>query len=860
VEKYFIHTVAKGGENLNDLAARYGCTLAELWELNQSIRWNPFLCDNWGIRIPTDPLPPPLPALPPPSFTKSDCLTLSPVPSCQQELVDVVHITGEPHFYVLTQKESKALKQEIAIVGNVMDDYRTMMEGAKAAIDCQKVQRPMAQCTCTGCLQQAWAIKAQEVGVLTCAEASATVKKRVMTQQDLAGQRRELNIAWLWYHEYEPPFFSHNRKQNNWAELRAQKKEHILEQLDAMDVPPLTPSSKATAPPSIQNSTEAHTNNPAAASKSGPKDSSTNANTSAPGIKYGTGSSSKTEAGVQTRSGITVVEVILFSDPSRRHYIPVRYLQANVWAQKVSTKVMAGKPFDRQLAGDLLKDIKSQLSASRKVGPLGALEFKLSQWTSQDDNLLNALHQELAWTHNEDGAIPYAVSAEAHALRFAASASAGINSWNPKEGNVDIGVKGTAAYSLAEACVSLESFFPDQGGYVASMDYRNAKGDIVQHPIGVFRLEGKLELSCFVGAQAQVDNSVRVQYRPAEVTSGASALLGTPTLDVGRGASIGVKAGAFVGAQVGGVLSGSLKWIEPQRSASGKMELKKFNEGVAAQTFATIKTEGNGALGAGISGEFGISIGKKRLMINCSGSMVLGPGVGGGFSTEVDLEQIGKLTMLLCNTLAEVDYRLLLGVTEDAFDYICQGLFRTALLVVDDTAEVFERNAMRMYEWWNERVATWEEAGKLTKYLLDHNVDKVMMVCGQAVPLSMLPPQTLGPMIHLLIEGSCWAGSHRYELALVVLLSEITTWRQFIEVLEHASVTAEKVEVMGSLERINALLNEEQQISFNKFIDGLTTGRTEQSKRLVAWRVYERGQKDAILAAASKNKLFSGLV
>ena len=149
---------------------------------------------------------------------------------------------------------------------------------------------------------------------------------------------------------------------------------------------------------------------------------------------------------------------------------------------------MAGKPFNKQLAADLIKDIKNAVSGGRKAGPLGNLELKISTWTSKKDNLLNTLHQEVSWTSNQSDAAPYAIDGEAHALRFAASASAGVNNWNPAEGNIDVGVKGSAAFSLAEASVSMNSFFPNQGGYVATMAYRNALKKEVLHPMGVFRM------------------------------------------------------------------------------------------------------------------------------------------------------------------------------------------------------------------------------------------------------------------------------------------------------------------------------------------------------------------------------------
>ncbi|MGY2288958.1 hypothetical protein ACW9H6_03805 [Pseudomonas sp. SDO528_S397] len=86
---------------------------------------------------------------------------------------------------------------------------------------------------------------------------------------------------------------------------------------------------------------------------------------------------------------------------------------------------MAGKPFNKRLAADLIKDIRQAIGTGRKTSVLGSLELKINSWTSQEDNLLNALHREASWTIGERDTVPYAVSAEAHTWRFAASASTG---------------------------------------------------------------------------------------------------------------------------------------------------------------------------------------------------------------------------------------------------------------------------------------------------------------------------------------------------------------------------------------------------------------------------------------------------
>uniref|UniRef100_UPI003905E19F LysM domain-containing protein n=1 Tax=Pseudomonas defluvii TaxID=1876757 RepID=UPI003905E19F len=509
------------------------------------------------------------------------------------------------------------------------------------------------------------------------------------------------------------------------------------------------------------------------------------------------------------------------------------------------------------LAGELIKDIQSAISTSRKSGPLGSLEAKLASWSSDKDNLLNTLHQEVSWTSNANDAARYAVSADAQALRFAASASAGINSWNPAQGLIDVGVKGMAEFSLADAAVSFNSYFPSQGGYLASITYRNGEGKTVRHPLGVFRLSGRLELSCFVGTQLQGEAATKTQYKPREQPAGATALLGTPTMDVGKSGYIGVKATAFAGAQTGGALTGSFQWIEPDLQGAGKIEPGQANASSSWVDLAQIKAEGNVALGAGLSGEFGIEIAKNRLAIRCSGSLVLGPGAGGGFATVVDLELVGKLALLFCKALAAVDYRYLLGVTGDAFSYLASGLFKIASTRAQSAVDLFWTGREEMLAWWENRTATKTEAYALAEHLRKNHA---VLVNGQKIPLGLLPPETIGPMVHLLTESYVESVEETQEVALVLLLSMVHSWRQFIEVLEHCDPQAREVNAMESLARINALLDWRQQDEFNNFIDALTVNLSAQeSERKIAWTPKPARYKTEVLAAAQRSGRFTGL-
>ena len=750
----------KNGDTLGAIALKHGTTVADLQALNPSISDPNYIKPGWQLKLPGAPatveLPPPMHA------HNTSSITVQGQPQCDEELVDVAHITGERDFFVLTEKQSKALKLEIDRVQTLMDALHQNLAEALPITQCKLPQDPNASCTCTRCVKDAWALKAQGAGLLMRQDRPRQASPAPLTtDKDFQGQLATLQQARDWYQRYSPSLVGATRLENNWQALQAKKVKQLVEEIAQLR------------------------GQLAAQIQAEPEDSSSNANGAVPDLKYGRGRVVESERGKKTTTGVSVVEIILFSDPSRRHFISIPYRETTTWNVRVSTQVMAGKPFSKQLAKDLITDIKEAVDSGRKAGPLGNLEFKLSSWSSAEDNLLNALHKEVSWTSDQSDASRYGVTAEAHALRFAASASAGVNSWDPKEGNIDVGVKGSAAFSLAEGSASLVRYFPSQGGYVASMSYRNALGQEVLHPMGVFRMSGKLELSCFVGANVQGESGVKVQYKPTETSAGATALLGTPTMEVGTGGNIGVKADAFAGAQAGGALTGALEWVEPEKQGTGGVVVGQANSNGSWVALAEVKAEGNAAVGIGASGEFGLSIDKNRLAINCKGTVVLGPGAGGGFATTADLEQVGRLALLLCDALAYMDYRHLLGVTDDAFKYITSGLFQIASSPGQVVRKAFDDNAFSMKFWWDRRVASKAEARHLSEYVVKNKEKLLMDVRGVALPFSRLPPETIGPMIYILTEGFAESFNERQEEALVILLSGIGRWRQFIEVLEH---------------------------------------------------------------------------
>ena len=115
-------------------------------------------------------------------------------------------------------------------------------------------------------------------------------------------------------------------------------------------------------------------------------------------------------------------------------------------------------------------------------------------------------------------------------------------------------------------------------------------------------------------------------------------------------------------------------------------------------------------------------------------------------------------------------------------------------------------------------------------------------------------------MVHLLTESYVESFEDTQEKALVMLLSALRSWRQFIEVLEHCDPQARKVNAMESLARINALLDWRQQDEFNNFIDALAVNLgAQKDEKTVAWTPGPHSYKMEVLLAAQRSGRFTGL-
>jgi len=723
-------------------------------------------------------------------------------------------------LFVLTEAQAKELKTEVDLVQKLMDEFHGIVSAATAAPCKKTAAHPEAACSCTACKKADWAKKAGEVGLLMPIDRpKAVTPEPVETEGDIQGKIGELQQARDFFLNYDSFVAArsgqvHNVIEGNWRKLCEKKVAQLNAEIAA-----------------LQGQLKAQ----------GPQNGETFAGGGKPDANSPYTSKRTSKAGAGRQTSHYIQEVVILSRPDRRYYVRAQFWTRveRIWAHKATARILREKPFSPAMVKDLFDDIKKAIGQSAKAGPLGKVEAKLWTIKTKEDHPLNALRCELYKfeTKQADGD-RYALSAEAQALRFAASASAGIKSFNPAKGEIDVGVKCEAAFALAEGKVTTTTYFPNRAGSTLQISYRNAAGKPVRHSFGSFRLNGSLELSCFAGAKGGLEAGVKTGKGAAEGPSGALALLGMPSIDANKsGGRLGLKAEGFAGAEAGGALSGAVEWLPPADYGKGSGNsgaLTSGNTGWSA--LAQVKAEGNLALGIGFEGDFGIGLEEGKFTIDCRANLVFGPGAGGGFGTVVDLEKVWDLAMLVCATLSQVEYRFLLSVEPDAFLTFSRMLYKAALEPSQTIEQVIGSGARSLALWWAGREAGIAEAEKLTSAILANGQ---VIVGGRLVNIEMLPPQTIGPMLWTLTES--YVGhthSPAQEAAIVQLLSRIRRWRHMLETLDHMSKSGTKVRATDSLDRINSFLVGKQQDDFNRFLDGLAlNGQPTPPATAYAWDV-----------------------
>lgn len=717
--------------------------------------------------------------------------------SCQEKVFDLVHLTGEGDtFYVLTPEALNELNTEIDAVESLMTEYRNIVSGsADSTSQTLQGHDQIAEA------KKVWLETARDNGLMCTSEALNTTPPETTAKtsaEDKAGLITQLKKEREAVERFSPALLDSNNWEDNCGKLRAARLKIIDQELTLL---------KGT--------------DPAAAKTAG--DTKTNAQFMSKSYRLNESKAQyQQKTSIQTtKTGFLIQEVTLLSKPDKFYYVRRAFVADVVEKRWAAGRLKLSVNVKKQLATDskisakekaraLIDDIKKGIRDDWDKSALETLEVKLWEWKAPDDCLFNAWHSELLKYDSSAGKNPgdtvMAVTAEAHALRFAAAASASVSGFNPKKLQMNMGAKFETAVSLVEGSVGANLYLPNDGGYNCIISYNNASGEEVLHEFGAFRLKGAITLSCFIGARVSAAGELELDasgLKKKEVSSGASALM-SPSVHVESTPQQGVtlKGEAFAGVDAGGSVTGELEWESPR-------ERKKWKQ------LVEVKTEGAVSFGIGASGSFHIRLARGKFELHVQAQLVFGPGAGGGFGTTVDALNLVELFGVVLDVLAEVDYRYINIISEDAFKYMAIGLFRISLGAGVEVFEELKDGVEEFNRWMVKRRADKNEALTLARQI---NFGL------KTIDLARLPPQTSGPILYTLSKN--WAVIPNpmiepQESAIVKVLKPISSWRQFIEILEHMSKDGQKVDSFSSLEKLNSILDWGQQDQFNEWINKL---------------------------------------
>lgn len=190
-----------------------------------------------------------------------------------------------------------------------------------------------------------------------------------------------------------------------------------------------------------------------------------------------------------------------------------------------------------------------------------------------------------------------------------------------------------------------------------------------------------------------------------------------------------------------------------------------------------VKAEAAVSAGIGAGFNFKVCLSEGKLVLYVKGSLVLGPGGGGGVAAELNRSQIWELIKFIRWSLEQSDFRFLEWIEAEAFEHIT-FLLKVFAVSESDFENLIQLSVVRINEYWKS-LTTADTRVKDT-------ADKVL----QNESLNALTPSAKAEVLSILIEDSTpfLGSSDPYRevsaLAALKILETISSHREFIEVLK----------------------------------------------------------------------------
>lgn len=778
----------QAGDTLSAIANHYQTTVRRLQSVNPKVTNKDHIQVGWELIIPANEMgqsSQKTDVLRAPRSTGSEAKGQASCTECTDDYTEIIHVTGAGDgkwCVALPQNAADFLLKEIDEVDALMAEFKSAQD---AVHDPESGEISP---------KRRWMDKAAEMGVIE-PEPEASEDENVTKASTIQSQIAAIDEQIQWYNDYDPDYYlTFARPDAGKREsIESAAKERRLAMLREERNKLVTKLEKGSA-------------------STGVKGTGISSN------EFLTSRSNSKERGFvsqrRTKREIGIVEVMVFSRPGRWHYIrreayrrlvteygSIRYVR--------KTKSISNMLRDRTgTAKALFGQIRDGIAADAAKSPLGNIEVKFAE-ASDDFYLLGEEHSKLTWTSGDEGETSvensFQVGAEAHLMRFAMQASAGVNAFNLSEGEIDIGTKVSASLALIEAEAKLaEVFVPNEAGWDCRFTYRNRSGELADLAFGAFRFSGDITLNCFAGGRASGEANVRL-------SSGAASFLLSENkkVEASPNAGLAVTGDAFAGAEAGGAIAGKFSWVHPE---------EQYRKNADWQDLFNISIGGTLAVGAGAGFDFELRFDRRKVVFVCKGRLVFGPGASGSFGSEIGADRIWHLVKTVFEVLSEVDYQFLANVQPDLFKQWTRVLYLNLTNEVQNIAELLCSPMDTVDRLWRVRLDRKAAAEALADRIIKDakHFETLEQMNLNGLPYSQLPPETMGMMLSTLCESFIESWEEKQEKALLIVVSQIRTWRQFFETLEHMSSEGKRVDPMNSLARLSAILDDGYSSSDNQ--------------------------------------------
>ncbi|MFP3977603.1 LysM peptidoglycan-binding domain-containing protein [Marinobacter sp. KMM 10035] len=801
----------QSGDTLSAIAVQHQTSIAELQAINPQITNKDHIQIGWELKIPANGDSAKVngsKALRSPRSTNNKSKGQASCTECSEEYTEIIHVTGasdDEWCVALPESAAKELLQEVELVDGLMAEFK---EAQNAHHDPQSSEPSP---------KRRWMQKAEKMGVIAPSPDEHEDDSANKASQ-ISSQIAAIDEQIKWYNDYDSDYLM------SYVSKDAQKREDVETAAKEKRLAMLREERRILVSQLEEGSASSGVKG------NGVKSSdflASHGNTNDYGF----------EASRSTRNETGVIEVMIVSRPGRWHYIRREAYQrlvttyASVRYVK-KTRAIANALKNKSGTGSILAgQILEGISADAAKSLVGNIEITFAE-TSDQHYLLGEEHSKLTWSSGDDDESPvennFQVSAEAHLMRFAMQASAGVNAFDLSTGEIDIGTKASASMALLEAEVKLvEVFVPHENGWDCRFTYKNRNGELTDMAFGAFRFSGEITLNCFAGGRVSGEASARLS------TGAASFLLSDKKkIEASPTAGLAVTGNAFAGAEAGGSVGGMFSWVHPSERYKNDADWKDLFK---------ISAGGTLALGAGAGFDFQLRAEQNKIILICKGRLVFGPGASGSFGSEIGADKVWTLAKTVFEVLAEADYHFLSNIQAELFTQWAQSLF---LALSDQTKTITDLLVSPVEDFsriWAARANKKSAAEKLASQILKEAKKKDYLedMTFNGLPYHQLPPETLGMMMSTLCDTFIDSWEEDQEKALLILVSQIATWRKFFETLEHMSEDGKKVNPMNSLRKLSSILDDglsDNQLSqFHKWImTDLAVKPTKNSLKL-AW-------------------------